>query len=99
MLSSRGPARGARLPTLLSRFTTLGRRRLRAPAAGSAKPQGTEMHRVFFLAADDRRALEQVDRQCELVRAHFFVRFKNAHSADVSESYAIASDGGLFGIS
>jgi hypothetical protein len=57
------------------------------------------MHRVFFLAADDRRALEQVDRESASVRAHFVVRFKNAHSADVFESYAITSDGGLFGIS
>jgi hypothetical protein len=60
---------------------------------------GTEMHRVFFLAADDRRVLEQVDRESASVRAHFVVRFKNTQSAEVLESYAITSHGGLFGIS
>lgn len=59
---------------------------------------GTELHRVFFFAADDRRASEQVDRE-SAVRAHFFVRFKNAHSAEVFESSAITYDGGEFGIS
>jgi hypothetical protein len=60
---------------------------------------GTEMHRVIFLAADDRDVQAPLDRESESVRTDFVVRFKNAHSTAVLESSAITFHGGLFGVS
>lgn len=59
---------------------------------------GTELRRVIFLADDSRPLSQRRGGQSNTERAHFVVRFKDARSPAVQESYALTGHGGIFGM-